>query len=337
MKFNPVTFEEDYFIPVRGGISSKVETLPGASNMNDIADIEYLQNKLFTAIKVPKTYLNYGEALPGGSTLSQADLRFSRTINRFQEMVIMELRRIANIHLYLLGFHDDLNNFTLALTNPSTQTELLKLEVMKARNDVFKEMFSSDATSPLSYAHAMEYIQGYSKSEIKQILRQKKIERRMFYEIERGHIEYMDTGIFTELDRKFRRADFDPDTQLNPEEEGGGGDSGGGGGFGGGSSLGGMDLGGGMDMGGDMDMGDDSGMDAGIDGGAMDIGGGGPPSGAELTGDDEPEEEPEVNLKETNKLLKKNNLFNFKTKTLLEGIEHYLGKLNKSNNNENTQ
>ena len=321
MKFNPVTFEEDYFIPVRGGVSSKVETLPGASNLGDIADIEYLQNKLFTAIKVPKTYLNYGEALPGGSTLSQADLRFSRTINFIQETLIEELRRIGNIHLYLLGFKDDLDNFTLTLTNPSTQQELLKLETMKARNDVFKEMFSSDATSPVSYAWAMEFILGFSKAEIKQILRQKKVERRMFYEIERGHIEYMDTGIFTELDKKFRRPDFDPNTEIDPDGEGGGGDGGGSdGGFGGGGSFGGMDIGG-------MDMGGAGGEDFDAEGGGLDMGSpDSMPPGAELADTDEPQEEPEDNLKETNTLLKKNRMFNFKMKTLLEGIEHYLVK-----------
>ncbi len=333
MKFNLVTFEEDYFIPIRGDKSSRIETLPGASNLGDIADIEYLQNKLFTAIKVPKTYLNYGEALPGGSTLSQADLRFSRTINRIQEAVVLELRRIANIHLILLGFDDDVDNFTLTLTNPSTQQELLKLETMKARNDVFKEMFSSDATSPVSYAWGMEFILGFSKSEIKQILRQKKIERKIFYEIERAHLEYMDTGLFTELDKKFRKPDFDPNTEIDPEtgEATGGEGEGGGGGsalqnpLG---SLGNFDLnnaggGGGEspDMGGDFG----GGASAGV------------PSGAELAGADEPIAAPEDNMNERNTLLKKNNQFNFKTKSLLEGIEHYLNKIKHNEGDDNIE
>ena len=293
------------------------------SNLGDIADIEYLQNKLFTGIKVPKTYLNYGDALPGGSTLSQADLRFARTINRFQEAIVLELRNIANIHLKLLGFDDDINNFTLTLTNPSTQQELLKLETMKARLDVFKEMFSSDATAPVSYSWAMEYILGFSKSEIKQILRQKKVERKMFYEIERSHEEYMDTGIFTELDKKFRKPDFDPNTQINPDEDGGGDDTGGGGGFGGfggGSSFGlgdtttgdGLDDLGGEDLGG----GDESPIPS-MDGGPDDSVGG-----------DENEPEDTENLKE-NLLLSKNKVFDNKTKSLLEGINSFLNKINK--------
>lgn len=318
MKFNLITFEEDFFIPVRGDkTGTRVETLPGATNLGDIADIEYLQNKLFTGIKVPKTYLNYGEALPGGSTLSQADLRFARTINRFQEAVILELRNIANIHLKMLGFDDDINNFTLTLTNPSTQQELLKLETMKARLDVFKEMFSSDATAPVSYTWAMEYILGFSKAEIKQILRQKKIERKMFYEIERAHEEYMDTGIFTELDKKFRKPDFDPNTQIDTEQGGEGGDSsGGGGGFGG--------FGGGSSFGlGDTDTSgmDDLGAGDGLDGGDTSAGA---ESGTE-------EQEPADNLKE-NLLLTKNKTFDNKTKSLLEGVNSFLEKINKLKN-----
>lgn len=288
------------------------------SNLGDIMDIEYLQNKLFTGIKVPKAYLNYAEGLPGSSTLSQADLRFSRTINRFQEAIILELRNIANIHLKLLGFDDDLNNFTLTLTNPSTQQELLKLETMKARNDVFKEMFSSDATSPVSYTWAMEYILGFSKSEIKQMVRQKKIERKMFYEIERAHEEYQDTGIFTELDKKFRKPDFDPNTQIDTENGPGGEDSGGGGGggsFGGGSSFGMDDLGGGMDMG------TETAPETGPEGTEM--------AGAEDTGTEE--EQPPL---QENVLLKKNQVFDLKTKNILNGIDSFLKKINQLNENK---
>lgn len=204
MKYNPLTMEEDYFLPIRGDKSSRIETLPGASNLGEIQDVEYLQNKLFAALKVPKPYLNYAESMPGGSALSQADLRFSRTINRIQENVIIELRRIANVHLFLLGFEDDMDNFDLKLTNPSTQQELLKLETMKARLEVFKEMYTAEPTSPVSYTWAMEYVMGFSKAEIKQILRQKKVEKKMFSEIETAPEEYMQTGLFSDIDEKFK-------------------------------------------------------------------------------------------------------------------------------------
>lgn len=294
------------------------------SNLGDIMDIEYLQNKLFTAIKVPKTYLNYGEALPGGSTLSQADLRFSRTINRFQEAIVLELRRIANIHLFILGHEDDMDNFSLSLTNPSTQQELLKLETMKARGDVFKEMYSSDVTSPVSYTWAMEYILGFSKSEIKTILRQKKFERKMFNEMERAHEEYMDTGMFTELDRKFRKPGFDPNTDISGEEDGekdnlGGSD----GGFGGGSSMG---LG---DFGGDFGGGDEP-LDVAPETGDSTPNVGTDTNSPPTPGNEIPEEKPEEDdtLKENN-LIRNNQKINHRTKILLEGLDKFINKLEK--------
>lgn len=212
------TYEEDYFLPMRGDKSSKVETLAGAANLNDILDVVYLQDKLFTAIQVPKAYLNYSEKMEGGSTLAQVDLRFARTINRLQEMLLIELRRIANIHLFMLGFQDDMDNFDLKLTNPSTQQELLKLEVMKARLEVFKEMFSAEVTSPTSYTWAMQNILGFSESEIKLILRQKKVEKKMFAEIEEAAENYKKTGIFKIIDDKFGKGE---EVESGAEEGGG--------------------------------------------------------------------------------------------------------------------
>ena len=243
-KYDPENVTEDYWIPIRGDKSSRIETLPGAQNLGDIADIEYLQNKLFAALQVPKTYLNFGDSMPGGSTLSQADIRFSRTINSIQEAILLELRRVANVHLYFLGFEDDLDNFHLTLTNPSTQQELLKLETMKARLEVFKEFFNTEATSPASYTWSMENILGFSKSDIKLILKQKKVEKKIFAEIDSAVETYKKIGLFDDLDERYE----DPDAAASfanggvaAGEESGGMDSGGGGGFsglGGGLSLG---------------------------------------------------------------------------------------------------
>lgn len=313
LKYNPISYEEDYFLPVRGDKSSKIETLPGAANLDQISDIEYLQNKLFAAIKVPKTYLNYAESMPGGSTLSQVDLRFSRTINRIQEQIVLELRRVANIHLYFLGFEDDLDNFTITLTNPSTQLELLKLETWKARLEVFKELFSSEATAPVSYSWAMEYILGFSKSEIKQIIRQKKVERKMFAEIERANDEYMDTGIFKELDDKFRKPDFDAGAGAAgapPAEPGA--DAGGGGG---GSVLPGLGAGGGeMPIGGPPEA-----------GGAPEAGA--PEAGAPEAGGEAPPAEEAPPIAE-NILISENRKFDIQTRKLMKSIDSYLSKIN---------
>lgn len=226
------------------------------SNLGDIQDIEYLENKLFAALKVPKTYLNYAENLPGGPTLSQADLRFARTINRIQEQVLMELRRIAKIHLAFLGHEDEINDFDLKLTNPSTQQELLKLETMKSRLEVFQMFVSQDIYSPASYTWGMKYILGFSEKDIKKMLRQKKVERKLFTEIEFAPQTYKKIGLFKDLDDKFEIPGAAEALQAAENEDmfDAGGDGGGFGGGGGGDSLAG-DPTGDLNLGGDGDAG----------------------------------------------------------------------------------
>lgn len=264
MKYNPMNVTEDYFIPMRADRSSRIETLPGASNLGDIQDIEYLQNKLFASLQVPKNYLNYGESLPGGSTLSQQDLRFARTINTIQQAILAELKRVANIHLYFNGFKDDIDNFTLTLNNPSTQQELLKLETMKARLEVFKEMFSAEATSPVSYVWAMENILGFSKNEIKLILKQKKVEKKIFAEIDSAVEMYKKIGLFKDLDEKFEIEGAE-EMMLAQQAAGGEGGDEGGGDLGGGGGGGG--FGGGFGGAEELDLGADAGgAEAGAEG-----------------------------------------------------------------------
>ena len=101
LRYNPMSTEEDYFIPVRGGVSSKIEPLSGGTNTGDIDDVKYLRDKLFSALKIPASYLTQGE---GGdedkTTLAQKDIRFSRTIQRLQRSIVSELEKIGIVHLY---------------------------------------------------------------------------------------------------------------------------------------------------------------------------------------------------------------------------------------------
>jgi hypothetical protein len=130
LRYNPLSIEEDYYIPVRGNTSSRVESLPGGSFTGDIDDVKYLRDKLFSALKIPASYLSRGEgADEDKTTLAQKDIRFARTIQRLQRSVVSELEKIGIIHLYTMGFRgDDLINFKLALNNPSKIAELQELE-----------------------------------------------------------------------------------------------------------------------------------------------------------------------------------------------------------------
>jgi hypothetical protein len=139
LRYNPMSIEEDYFLPVRGATSNtKIESLPGGTYTGDIEDVKYLRDKLFSAIKVPQSYLARGE---GGeedkTTLSQKDVRFARTIQRLQRSVVTELEKIGVVHLYVLGYRgDDLLGHKISLNNPSKIAELQELEHWKTKFDV---------------------------------------------------------------------------------------------------------------------------------------------------------------------------------------------------------
>jgi len=130
LRYNPLSIEEDYFIPLRAGQSSRIENLGGGANTTAIEDIKYLRDKLFAALKVPMSYLIRGDgAEEDKTTLAQKDVRFARTIQRLQRVVVSELEKIGIIHLYTLGFRgDDLLSFKLTLNNPSKIAELQELE-----------------------------------------------------------------------------------------------------------------------------------------------------------------------------------------------------------------
>ena len=138
LRYNPMSIEEDYYIPVRAGSVTDIQSLAGAQNITAIDDIKYLRDKLFSALKIPQAYLAMGEgAAEDKTTLAQKDIRFARTIQRLQRVIIAELTKIGIIHLYTLGFRgDDLLNFELTLNNPSKIAELQEIEHWKQKFDI---------------------------------------------------------------------------------------------------------------------------------------------------------------------------------------------------------
>ena len=135
LRYNPLSLEEDYFIPMRGGVGSDISSLQGAKSLNDIEDVKYLRDKLFSAIKVPQSYLtNLEGADEDKTTLAQKDIRFARTIQRLQRSLVSELEKMAIVHLYTLGFRgQDLLSFNISLNNPSRLAELQQLEYMRTK------------------------------------------------------------------------------------------------------------------------------------------------------------------------------------------------------------
>ncbi len=137
LRYNPLSVEEDYFLPKRGEQKSVIDTLSGGQFTGDIEDVQYIQSKMFSAIKIPRAYLGYEDQLGSKATLSQEDVRFSRTIERIQKLFVAELNKIAIIHLYLLGYsNDDLVNFTISMANPSTVAAQQRLELWRMKLEV---------------------------------------------------------------------------------------------------------------------------------------------------------------------------------------------------------
>ena len=120
LKFNLMNMLDDYYLPVRGGQSgTEIDTLSGME-FGGIDDIEYLRNRMMAALKVPKAFVGYDESVEGKATLAQEDIRFARSVERIQKIVLSELTKIAIVHLYSQGYeNEDLVNFELELTNPS--------------------------------------------------------------------------------------------------------------------------------------------------------------------------------------------------------------------------
>lgn len=131
LRYNPLSIEEDYYIPVRGGTKfADIQEVGGQERTHDIDDVKYLRDKLFSALKVPAAYLTQGvEGTEDKTTLATKDIRFARTVQRLQRSLITELEKIGIVHLHTLGFRgDDLVNFTLTLNNPSKIAEIQELE-----------------------------------------------------------------------------------------------------------------------------------------------------------------------------------------------------------------
>ena len=207
MRYNQMAVDQDYFVPVRDAAQTMpIETLPGAANLGEIADIEYIQKKMLAALRIPKAFLGFEEVVGDGKSLALMDIRFARTINKIQKSLIQELNKVALIHLYLLGMEDELNNFTLSLTNPSAQSDLLRLEQWKEKITLYKDATSDQSQVgilPVSHTWAKKNILGLSDSEVILDLQQQRLERAIGFELTNTQNIIKRSGVFDEVDSKY--------------------------------------------------------------------------------------------------------------------------------------
>ena len=235
-RYNQMAQDQDYFIPVRDpNAPSPIDTLPGATNLSEIADIQYLQKKLFTALRVPKPFLGFEESTGEGKNLALQDIRFARTINRIQQSMLQELNKVAIIHLYILGLEDELDNFTLSLNNPSTQAEMLKIEQTQLKVTLYKDAVADagNGFGAMSMTRGKKEILGMSDEDIRTDLEQQRLEKAASAEMEQTANIIKKTGLFDRVDKLYGDFDTlvsggDAGGEEGAAEEMGGGDDGGG-------------------------------------------------------------------------------------------------------------
>ena len=228
-RYNPMAVDQDYFIPVRDpSLTMPIETLPGAQNLSEIADIEYIQKKMLAALRVPKAFLGFDEATGEGKNLAILDIRFARAVHRIQKALIQELNKMAIIHLYLKGYEDDLNNFTLSLVSPSTQADILKVQNWKEKIQLYRDAVSDagNGYSAVSMTWAKEEILGMSEDEIKLDVQRQAVEKAGAEEVKVLAETIKQTGMFREIYKSYK---INPDNMTsgagggeNPEAVAGG-------------------------------------------------------------------------------------------------------------------
>lgn len=333
LRKNILSVDQDIFIPVRDpNAPTPIDTLPSAQNLTAMDDIKFVQNKVLTALRIPKTFLNFEEATGDGKNLALLDIRFTRTVNRIQQAFLMELTKIASIHLYLLGFEDELTNFSLSMNNPSTQAEQLEIDNMEKKITAIRDAISDPGNGipVMSQTRALKLIMKWSDKDIKENLEEIRLERGIAAELEKTSQIIKKTGIFDTVDRIYGEpgAEYQEDQQQEggPEDMGGGAPPAGGGG----------DFGGGLD-----DLGtpgaDDTGDIAGEEGSmpTADMGGGpdagGAPEGAggeEMPSESRKAKKPLINESKIRKIADRDKNLNFL-------LESYLKRFSNANKKTN--
>ena len=145
LKYNMMNMMEDFYIPVRGNDqSTRIDTAKGLE-YNGIEDVAYLRDKLFAALKIPKAFMGYEKDLTGKATLAAEDIRFARTVERIQKILLSELTKIALVHLYTQGYDGEmLTNFELNLTTPSIIYDQERVNLMKEKVELASNIMESN-------------------------------------------------------------------------------------------------------------------------------------------------------------------------------------------------
>jgi hypothetical protein len=141
LRYNLMNLMEDFYLPVRGNdTATKIDTVKGLE-YNAIDDVAFLRDEMLAALKIPKAFFGFEKDLEGKATLAAEDIRFARTVERVQRIILSELYKMALVHLYVQGYDgESLTNFELSLTTPSIIYEQEKVALWKEKVDLAKSI-----------------------------------------------------------------------------------------------------------------------------------------------------------------------------------------------------
>jgi hypothetical protein len=140
--FDPFTFQEDLFWPVREGSASSVEVIPGQPNVSDIMDIAHFRDKEFGALRAPKAYFGFEGDINAKATLSTQDIKWGRACNSLQRAARNGLTRLCQIELALHNRDALHSEFVVKMVIPSVLEDISRLEAMQTFIDVAERMVS---------------------------------------------------------------------------------------------------------------------------------------------------------------------------------------------------
>jgi hypothetical protein len=169
--YNPLSINEDYFFPQTAeGRGSKVETLPGGTNLGEIDDLRYFTNKLVRGLRIPSSYLptgaddsasQYNDGRVGTAYIQE--LRFNNYCERLQSMITDVFNNEFKLYLNQKGINVDVAMFDLTLQPPQNFASYRQAELDNNRISTFAQM---QQIPFISNRFALQRFLGLSKEEV---------------------------------------------------------------------------------------------------------------------------------------------------------------------------
>ena len=142
-ELNPLAHDEDIFLPIVENRNTRIERQAGSANVGDVHDMEFMVNRVFSTLRIPKEYFGFdSEGWDQNKALAQKDIRFARTCKRIQRAVILGITRMIQIHLSLLGIDATLpqNEFEVRMSPISLLDEQGRAELYGVRMDLIDKL-----------------------------------------------------------------------------------------------------------------------------------------------------------------------------------------------------